>query len=293
MRFLRAAAVTLLALAVACCGLTLYVGERLTHPSRVPIATSPAAWGLAYRNVSFPARIDHTPLSGWWIPAAAARGTIVLASGYAENRLTPPVPALAVAAALHAARYNVLMFDFRASGRSGGTLVTVGGLEQRDVEGAAAFAGQRPSVPVGVLGWSMGASTALLAAEHDPAIAAVVADSPFAALTTYLRGYLPIWTHLPAFPFTPLFFWLVPPIIGVNPQEADPLSAMASLASRPVLLIAGTADHTIPPTNAERLAAADPTAQIWLVAGAGHIRAYHTDPAAYMRHVLALFARMP
>ncbi len=292
MKALRAILIAVVALFVACCGLTLYVGERVTHPARAPITTTPAADSLSYSNVTFPARIDATPLSGWWIPAAAARGTIVLAAGYAENRLAASVPGLAVAAALHAASYNVLMFDFRGSGRSGGSLVTVGGLEQRDVEGAVDFVRRRSSLPVGVLGWSMGASTALLAAEHDPEIAAVVADSPFSDLSTYLRGYLPIWTHLPAFPFTPLFFWLIPPIIGVHPQQADPLAAMATLASRPVLLIAGTADTTIPESNAKQLEAADPRAQLWVVPGAAHIQGYHTEPRRYMQHVLALFARM-
>jgi len=93
-------------------------------------------------------------------------------------------------------------------------------------------------------------------------------------------------------PFTPLFFWLIPPVYGVHPELADPRRKMGSMAPRPVLLIAGTADRTIPPASARALAAADPQAQLWLVPGADPIHAYPADPAGSMRHVLALFARM-
>lgn len=273
-------------------GVAYDVVWKLIHPTRIPLAETPAKLGLAYRDIEFPSAVDRVHLSGWLIPAARAGGRLVIeAHGYHENRASD-APALPAAAALHRAGFAVLMFDFRDEGRSQGNEVTVGLFEQRDLRGAIDEAHRLGYRRIGVIGYSMGAATALEVAAKDRAVRAVVADSPFADLYSYLSEHMPEWTHLPNWPFTPEIFLELRLINGLDVSKVDPLRDVAVLRHRPVLLIAGTADHVVPMSNSEALYRAlrrDPAASLWIVPGAKHVGAYTAEPAAYLSRVTALF----
>lgn len=271
--------------------LPIVAGVALTRPAREAVRQTPAAIGLPYLNIAFPSRGDHLTMRGWWLPASgSALGTVILAHGFGQNRLIGDI-GLPLAAELHTRGWNVLMFDFRASGDSAGSEVSIGLFETRDLLGAYDDARQRTAAgrPILFAGFSMGASTALLAAQEEPGVAGVLADSPFASLADYLHRDIQKWTHLPG-----VLNWVilhgVPLVTGIDPRKMDPVDHMASLAGRPVLLIAGAADQLIPPeSNADRLVAAAPpeTVTFWLAPGAGHIGAWDTDHAAFLRYLSA------
>jgi fermentation-respiration switch protein FrsA (DUF1100 family) len=65
---------------------------------------------------------------------------------------------------------------------------------------------------------------------------------------------------------------------------------MRSLASKPVLVIQGDRDATVPPEHGARLAAAA-EAELWLVPGAHHCGAYFVDRPAYAERVTDFFRR--
>ncbi|HEU4964398.1 MAG TPA: alpha/beta fold hydrolase, partial [Bacilli bacterium] len=201
------------------------VGWVLTHPAKKPLTTTPASVGLAYDDVTFTSR-DGTKLRGWWLPGGDEQRVVVMAHGFRGNR--EGEPALPTAQALVAQGISVLLFDFRNSGESDGEMTTVGLFEKEDllaaidyVEGAG-HGGQG----IGLLGFSMGAATALMAAADAPEVQAVVADSPFSDLQTYLGENMPHWTHLPDFPFTSVILWELPYLIGHDPKEISPIAAV-------------------------------------------------------------------
>ena len=80
----------------------------------------PSNYGIEFEEVHFPSR-DGLNLVGWWIPHDNALGTIIMCHGQngsmdGDTRQMPP---------LREAGFNVLMFDFRAHGRSEGEAVTM------------------------------------------------------------------------------------------------------------------------------------------------------------------------
>ena len=271
-----------------------YVSWHLIHPARRPITRTPAAYGLKYRAIHFPSRIDHLRLSGWLLPPATASDRIVIeAHGYRQNRASDK-PALPLAAALHRAGYGVLMFDFRDEGRSAGNEVTVGLYEQRDLLGAVDYVRALGYRHIGLVGYSMGATTALESAARDPAIGATVADSPIANFYRYLQRHMAHWTHLPQWPFTPEALLELRVIDHLDPARVDPDRQLRHFGQRPVLLIAGRADTTVPVSNSRTLAKVlrgDRNASLWLVPGAGHVGAYSADPGRYLHRVLGFFNR--
>lgn len=247
-------------LLVATLGTAAYAGWSLTHPGRKAVEDTPARVLVNFDTVEFPSLGDSTVLRGWFISSASANSdkTIILAHGFAGNRLEKSSDALDLAHSLNSAGFNVLMFDFRNSGLSGGRMSTFGYLEKDDLLGAVRYLKtEQPdkSKHIGVLGFSMGGVVAIDAAADEPAIEAVIADSPYADAESYLRENVAQWSGLPNFPFTSLIMQSFATIGRIRVSEVSPLQAIARL-TQPVFLIYGNNDDTIPPQNSQMLAAA-------------------------------------
>lgn len=294
-RALRWAAAGVLLLAVlGVVGVSVYVGWSLTHAQPRPVDTDPSEFGLAYEAVEFQAS-DGILLRGWFIPAESGSRTVIFAHGYTSNRLESGVPALGLARSLVESGFNVLLFDFRNSGESDGDVTTLGYHEVKDLHGAVDWLKRERAAQaekIGVIGFSMGAVTAILAAAGEPGIEAVVADSPFSDLRSYLAENMPVWTGLPDVPFTWTILSLLPPLLGLEMDAVSPRAVMPHL-EQPVLLIHTDGDNAIPVTESEILAAAgrpDRT-ELWVVPGTRHVGARQVDPAAYDSRVIEFFRR--
>ncbi|MFD2370365.1 alpha/beta hydrolase [Brevibacillus sp. GCM10020057] len=278
---------------LAASAIAFHVAWKLTHPVRKPVDMTPADFGIKEtETVRFPSREPGIELAGWYFSAAqngcdTRRRTLIFAHGYSQNRQEPHLPALSLAARLIADGYDVLMFDFRNAGESSPSLTTIGLREQHDLLGAIDYAaGKRPDHALGLVGFSMGAATSLMAGCMDERIAAIVADSPFYSLGEYLQESLPQWTGLPRFPFNWLILTLCPLLLGADPRRVKPFQAVQE-ARKPIFFIHGTQDATVPAKNSERLRAlaADERTEIWLVAEAGHVRSYALCPDEYTARI--------
>ena len=154
-------------------GICSYMAVSLTRVERHPFTRSPETCGLAYESVNFPSRIDAISLDGWLLPASGnpARLPVIVVHGKGSDRQAEAGGhTLDIAAQLVRDGHPVLLFDLRGSGRSGGDRFTLGAQEVRDVGGAIDFLAARGLADNGVdaLGFSMGASTALIVASRRP-----------------------------------------------------------------------------------------------------------------------------
>ena len=278
-------------------GLCLYVATRLVYVAPTPVTTTPGSLGLAYRDVTFPSRVDHVLLKGWYIPGVLPDGqltttnTIIAVHGLRTNRTDPGVGLLDLSGVLARQGFAVLAFDMRGMGASPPAPISFGLYEQRDVLGAVDWlrSGVLPYPELGrphhLLGWgvSMGAATLLLAAAQEPAIEAIVSDSAYAELLPVLERQLPPQSGLPAF-FTPGILEAAQALYGIDYAAVRPVDVVARLAPRPVFFIQGARDTYVPTSALTELAlaaSAAPGAQVqsWLVPGADHAQSFHVAGA--------------
>ena len=273
-------------------GLGYEVADRLIHPPRDVPAMDPADRGLGFERAAF-STVDGLTLAAWWIPSEAAvpSGTVVFLHGYGASK----AQSLSVAPFLHRAGYDVLAFDFRAHGESGGSYTTVGLEEVRDVQAALEYLDAREDVDmasVALFGWSMGGATALNAARELPGVRAFIVDSSFARLENVVSHSLPAFTGLPSQPFGTLSVLFASWMVQRGVWENEPARAIAQF-DRPLLIIQGMADVIARPESdgAALHDAAGPFAELWLVPEADHVNARRADPGAYEAKVLAFLAK--
>lgn len=266
-----------------------YAGAWCTvHPITLPVRLTRQLAKHSPADVSF-ASADGTPLSGWWFQTPQAVGTIVLCHGAFENRMAMAdcVPRLLEE------HLNVLAFDFRARGRSGGSQSTLGKLEAEDVLGAVRWIRDRPEaadLPVGAMGFSQGAAAVLMAAARSREIDAVVADSGYASLDRAIDRHLRFFFG----PFRGNLGLLVEAfgrrMVDFRPESVRPVDVIGEIAPRPILLIHGTRDWMIAPDNSVDLhRAAGEHCSLWLAPKARHTKARKRAPREYWSRVLAFW----
>lgn len=272
------------------------IADRFTRSRRVASSeagSNDAAAGLAADQVHFPARDGRARIEAWYLAAKPRRAAVVFVHGKDARRGDElKAPTLALARRLVDSGVSVLMIDLRGHGSSSASRLSYGQLERYDVLGAVDWLLDRgyPSDAIGVLGGSMGAATALLAAADEPMLRALVVDSPFADFAEMIeRQYRKLSGGLPN--------WLLPGALligrwlsGTQLRRICPLQAAATLRERAVLVIHSSDDRFIPVQDGHRIAAAC-GGELWVTDGPGHLGSYRNAPRAYEERVVAFFAQ--
>lgn len=256
---------------------------RETHPNEL------GRYGLRGESITFFSR-DGLKLVGALFGGTNG-ATIILLHGFSRSK----EQMLPHAAFLNHAGFNVLLFDFRASGQSEGGFITFGQKEQYDLEGAVKFLKNRSDIDsqrIGIFGFSMGGAVAVLKSAEIPEVKAIVLDSTFSRMKEVIqrnfREYLP---HIPFFPIGYLVLVCIRLRTGVYFPHINPVRAIGRLTPRPVLIIHGTRDEKIPTRHAEELMhSAKGDVSVWIIPGADHHGTYRTAGKQYEERVIEFFS---
>jgi pimeloyl-ACP methyl ester carboxylesterase len=258
----------------------------ITNPFRSPSAR-PA--GLPVQPVRFRAA-DGVMIAGWLVGYSPTAPVVILVPGFKAGS-TSMIP---YARLLYKGGFDALLYDSRGMGGSGGRF-TLGVREVDDVRGAVSFLDRRPYLQnhrYGLLGVSLGAGVAIVAAARLPRIAATVADSAYTDQHRIVDRLDSLVFGPVRVPLAPIAPWVVDRLIGVPLHSFSPLHAVSHLGSRPLLLIHSLHDTnpTTPLAGAQTLeAAAGPHATLWIAPRGGHAGALAAQPSEYTRRVLTFF----
>ena len=123
----------------------------------------------------------------------------------------------------------------------------------------------------------------LLAAAEEPAVRAVVADSPRGG------GQAALGQPLGA-PLLPLARWLGRALSGVDLGRRPMLGDLSTLRNRSVLIIQGRGDKVVTPVTAQTLAKAC-GGRLWLTASQSHAGTLHEALPLYITRVVDYFCQ--
>ncbi|MEO5715378.1 MAG: alpha/beta fold hydrolase [Luteolibacter sp.] len=233
------------------------VGAALIlHPLHRPVTVGPPPM---CEKVTFSGA--GATLQGWRGPGVGNhRGTVIYLHGVADNRAS----GAGVMERFRKRGFDVIAYDSRAHGESGGEACTYGFYEKEDLRRVLDTVAPGPIV---MIGSSLGGAVALQLAATDPRISAVVAAESFSDFRT-------VATERAPFVFTQAIiekaFKLAEEEGHFQIDAASPVVAARAITV-PVLVIHGAADTDTPPAHSQRIleALAGPKRLI-LVPGAGH-----------------------
>jgi len=222
-------------------------GSRVQFADRI---SASEAWFLSQKPedvgiVSY----DGLKLSGRFLPAAdrdAAKGTVLLMHGYHTDAL---YEFAGIYDFFHREKYNVLLCDQRAHGKSGGTYLTFGIRERYDCRSWIRYLNGRlgEEKPLWLMGVSMGSSTVLMASGFDlPGnIRGIIADCGYTSPYDIIKLVLVRNYHLPAPIILPYADIVTHLTAGFGLKEYSTLQALKTNRI-PVLFIHGDNDTFVP-----------------------------------------------
>ncbi len=221
--------------------------------------------GLPWREVSVPAN-NGKRLFGWFIPAPGRGPALVVMHGWGGNAEMM----LPLAAPLHAAGYSLLLVDARCHGRSDDDSFASLPRFAEDIESALDWLAGQPEIDarrLGVVGHSVGAGAALLAASRRPGLRAVVSLAAFAHPAAMMKRWLAS-KRVPYWPFGAYVLAYVQQVIGHRFADIAPCNTIARVPC-PVLLVHGSEDETVPVAEAVQIHAgrASDAVELLLVPG--------------------------
>lgn len=267
------------------------VSDTVIHPKnlRKPVTVFPDQFRLVHENINF-RTADGIALHGWFIPAPeTSQKTIIVLPGRGQNR----GEILAGTHFLHNAGFNLLYFDFRGAGESGGTTTSIGYLELRDFDAALEFLKRNKedeARQIGVYGLSMGGAVALYETANRAEIKCVVAEAAFDSFEGIVARYGWVNKHAPYFPVIPLGLMVTRLRLGIDPEPFSPIYHIAKISPRPLLLVAGSHDAIMPVKLMKKLfAAAKHPKEMWVVQGAAHAKCAEIGGEEYKQRLSAFF----
>jgi pimeloyl-ACP methyl ester carboxylesterase len=259
-----------------------YLEYRSAVPRRRPIA--------ALRQGELPGMFDDavfrtksgSRICGWWSPGTSGAAVVLVHGSCGDRRSL-----FAEARALAGHGYSVLLYDAPGHGESDGKPDW-----QRDapeaLEAAVDWLSVRPGIDarrIGALGSSMGASTVAAVASRDHRIAAVVLEGCFTDAYAQCRAEYAKWGPIQQIPAL-----LVMRAFGIRSGDLRPVDQVSNISPRPLLVIAGSADHVVPVDMARELyAAAREPKQLFIVEGAGHGGYDRVQPDEFPRRLVRFF----
>lgn len=272
----------LIALAFALFAVPFFLGVMsMWGLTRVPCSMGGTPGDMPYEDVTFPTPNGLTQ-QGYFIPGTNG-ATIIQIPAFNLGRGAE----LHYVRVFHDAGFNVLTFNSRVCTSQG--WISLGYQEVEDVQAAYEYLKTRSDVDparVGLHGFSSAGSTGLMAMARMPELRSASAEGGYhdyadllglGGSATYFDTLYQFGAALAYRVFT-----------GDEIEKLSPYDAIGHVGARPVLLVYGSREVTLPGARLmlERALQNGVPAELWVVEGAGHGNYLSVAPQEFVRRVV-------
>jgi hypothetical protein len=251
-------------------GFLYFTQDRHIYFPTEAISATPGHLGISYEEVAF-TTTDSVRLTGWFIPAAHPKGTVLFCHGNGGNISY----LLETVKLFHAMEYNLLVFDYRGYGSSDGSPTEEG--TYQDAEAAWDYLTRDRGVPPGtivLMGRSLGGAVAAwLARRHLPP--ALILESTFTSLSDMAAD---------AYPYFPIRWMLR--------FRYDTIDRLADLRC-PILVIHSRSDEVVPFHHGRALYDRARGPKTFLEIHGGHNEGFLVSADAYAAGIRRFLAARP
>lgn len=229
-------------------------------------------------------------IHGYYIPSGHSNRFIIVCHGVSVNKLN----SVKYSNLFLERGFNVLIYDHRRHGRTGGTTTSYGYYEKYDLHAVVQYIKSRfgPDITLGIHGESMGAATLLqYAGMVEDGADFYIADCPFSDFYEQLSYRLKVEFKLPKWPMLPLANMILKLRDGYKVHDVSPVQCVKHIKS-PVLFIHSKDDDYILCKMTEELYdhKAGPK-QLFIAERGAHAMSYAENKEAYERAVDSFLKR--
>ena len=221
-------------------------------------------------------------ICGWYVPSKN-HAAIILTTGTNNDRSE----LLAEIRILTTAGFAVLAFDWPGSGASSGEVHWSDGERQALVASIDWLSTQSGIDPhrIGALGLSMGGYITAQVAANDTRLSAIVLAAAPADFMEYISWSHSHWGWLS---MSPAKFAVRRASNALS--DIQPLNVVAHISPRPLLIIGGALDTTVPVSmDIELFRAANQPKSLWIIPAASHLGYMQIAPVEYSSRLIAFF----
>lgn len=218
-----------------------------------------------------------------YFPNGESKKTVVICHGYTSS-LFGSIKYMKI---YYKRGFNVLIYDHRYHGKSGGENCTFGYYEKYDLKKVIDFIEKRAGEGfiIGTHGESMGASVVLLHAAIDSRIKFVIADCPYESVKEQFKHRLKVEYKLRAFPILNMASIFTKIKTKAFLEDIAPLSIIDKVQI-PVFFIHGDSDNYIPYSHSIKLYnKKNGVKMLYIAKGAEHAKSYSVDKGEYENKV--------
>jgi len=264
-------------------------GERVRLDSFAFPGDPFEAHGIGFEDVVYESPLGEFP--AWFVAGSRGTWAIFVDGKGAERR-----EALRMLPATVEAAMPSLLITYRndeGAPQSADDMYRYGQTEWEDLEGAVRYALDHGAHNVVLIGYSMGGAIVMHYLHESPLagrVSAVILDSPVLDFAETVE-----WAardHFVPWPLMPLGKQLTAWRFDIDWAELDSLRYSGEL-SVPILVFHGDDDRKVPVSTSDKLARLAPRLVTYVrMRGAGHVRSWNLDPAAYEAAVAAFLERV-
>ncbi len=276
----------LLMLVVALLGIHFIAPYAIPQPPRTIGNTSPQDLGLKYEKLSLQTT-DEVTLKGYWIKSErdTARGVLLFVHGVGGCK----EHFLGLAQELAKRGLESIVFDGRAHGESGGEFCTYGDKEKKDITIIVdKIRTNRPQLPIGIWGNSLGGAIAIQALEIEKRIDFGIIESTFTELDQIVYDYKKRKLYgLGSKLLSDYVLKRAGQVADFNPDAVKPIMAVKNIV-QPILIAHGDADQNISVNYGKQLFQnlKSNDKELVIIEGGGHFGLLTTGGVQYKSKIL-------
>ncbi|MFC4324085.1 alpha/beta hydrolase [Litchfieldia salsa] len=201
-------------------------------------------------TITIPSKFGYS-IQGWFVKATNDKRFMIISHGVTMNKIN----SIKYMKLFLSRGWNVVVYDHRSHGESGGKTTSYGFYEKFDLQSVVSWIKNQygDESVIGIHGESMGAVTTLLyAGMVEDGADFYIVDCPFSDFKDQLKYLLKKDYNLPPFPVLPIANQLLKLREGYRMEDVSPITVIKNIKN-PVLFIHSAKDDYILPEMTKKL----------------------------------------
>ncbi len=229
-------------------------------------------------------------LAGKWLPYQNSEKSVIIVHGFTGSMAT----SMRYVDMFFSKGHNVLMYDHRCHGYSGGENCTMGYLEKYDLKTCITWVEEKAGkgTLIGLHGESMGAATSIMTAAIDKRISFVISDCSFANFYDEAKFRLKAAYKLPEIPFLYFIDFWNKIRFKHSYKDISPIDDLSKV-NVPILFLHGDKDNVTPAEDSVKLYEAyNGKKELYIAENTGHVGTIHKHKQKYYQLVYELICKL-